>query len=71
MDPINSRHTLKCGTGYAGYRGNPSAQPDKEMIFTACARCGKRIHIPSQSAHGRPVLCEECYLAYQRIGGAI
>ena len=66
-----SRHSLERRIGHAGYECAPGAEPDRETISAACARCGKEIRIPSRSAAGRPVLCEECYLAYQRSGGAI
>lgn len=70
-DTVGCRHSLERRIGHAGYEGAPSAKPDGETISAACARCGKEIRILSQSAAGRPVLCEECYLAYQRSGGAI
>lgn len=54
-----------------GHDFEPGTHQDRAAISAACARCGKAMRIPSQAAARRPVLCEECYLAYQRGGGAI
>ena len=71
LDSIDSRHSLEWRTVHAGDGGDPSARPDRGVISTACARCGKKTPTMSQSAAGRPALCEECYLVYQSRGGAI